>query len=246
MDRIQTIENELQSMTAKVEKLEFQLNKLTTDSAKRFDDMEFRLCELEDDCDINQLNSSTFIGSDLKIVIPKVDGVNDSKNELAVAEETDYVAAELAFGNKQFDEALTKFKLFVEAYPEGDLTNQAYFFIAESLIALEKWDEAIESYSIFMSFNSESELIGKAYFNQGQAYASLEKWADAARSHLEAFSHNRESEIAPNALYYLGMSLDKIGQRQEACQTVNEVIIRYPDAPIVSTAINQMQIMECS
>ena len=71
LDRIQTIGNELQSMTAKVEKLEFQLNKLTTNSAKRFDDIEFRLCELEDDCDINQLNSSTFIGSDLKIVIPK-------------------------------------------------------------------------------------------------------------------------------------------------------------------------------
>ena len=109
LDRIQTIGNELQSMTAKVEKLEFQLNKLTTDSAKRFDDIEFRLCELEDDCDINQLNSSTFIGNDLKIVIPKSEVVNDSKNELAIAEEADYAAAETAFGNKQFDEALIKF-----------------------------------------------------------------------------------------------------------------------------------------
>jgi len=236
----------LQSMTAKLEKLEFQLNKLTTDSAKRFDDIEFRLCELEDDCDINQLNSSTFIGSDLKIVIPKSDVVNDSKNELAIAEEADYAAAETAFGNKQFDEALIKFKLFVDAYPEGDLTNKAYYFIAESLFALEKWAEAVEGYSIFIDFNPESELLGEAYFEQGQAFASLERWTDAARSYLGAFSYDRESIIAPNALYYLGLSLDKIGQRQEACQTVNEVVVRYPDAPIISTAINQMQIMECS
>ena len=129
LDRIQTIGNELQSMTAKVEKLEFQLNKLTTDSAKRFDDIEFRLCELEDDCDINQLNSSTFIGSDLKIVIPKSEVVNNSKNELAIAEEADYAAAETAFGEKQFDEALIKFRSFVDAYPEGDLTNKAYMQI---------------------------------------------------------------------------------------------------------------------
>jgi TolA-binding protein len=114
------------------------------------------------------------------------------------------------------------------------------------LFALEKWDEAVEGYSIFIDFNPESELLGEAYFEQGQAFASLERWTDAARSYLGAFSYDRESIIAPNALYYLGLSLDKIGQRQEACQTVNEVVVRYPDAPIISTAINQMQIMECS
>ena len=245
LDRIQTIGNELQSMTAKVEKLEFQLNKLTTSSANQFDDINFRLCELEKDCDINQLESSTFFGSDLKIVIPKSEVVDDSKNELAVAEAADYATAETAFENKQFDEALIKFKSFIDAYPQGNLTRKSYYFIAKSLFSLERWDKAAEGYSIFIDFNPNSELLGDAYFEQGQAFAFLERWTDAARSYLGAFSHDRDSAIAPNALYYLGLSLDKIGQRQEACQTVNEVVVRYPEAQIISMAINQMQIMEC-
>ena len=110
---------------------------------------------------------------------------------------------------------------------------------------MERWNDSNNSYSKFINSNSESELVGEAYFDQGQALSKLEKWTDAARSYLGAFSDDRESEIAPNALYYLGISLDKIGQRQEACQTVNEVVIRYPDAPIVSIALNQMQLMEC-
>ena len=61
LDRIQTIETELQSMTAKVESLEFQLNKLTTDSIKRFDDIEFRLCELEADVTLIKLVPPHFL-----------------------------------------------------------------------------------------------------------------------------------------------------------------------------------------
>jgi TolA-binding protein len=34
--------------------------------------------------------------------------------------------------------------------------------------------------------------------------------------------------------------------KQEACQILNQVGIRYPDAPIVSIANNQMQTLECS
>ena len=135
LDRMQSIEIELQSMTAKVEKLEFQLNKLTTDSNKQFDDIEFRLCELEEDCDINQLNSSAYIDKDLNILIPKSESIVESKNELAVAEEADYNAAEEAFQNENFEEALAKFNLFVEAYPAGDLSRQASFFIAKSLFS---------------------------------------------------------------------------------------------------------------
>ena len=245
LDRIQTIETELQSMTAKVESLEFQLNKLTTDSIKRFDDIEFRLCELEAGCDIDQIGSSTFLEGELKINIPKITPVQENTNELAIAEEGDYDAAKIAFDNKEFDVALDKFMRFIEAYPEGDLTNQSNYYIASALFELEKWDEAIEAYSVFINLNSDSLLLGESYLKMGQAYAVLEKWTDAARSYLSAFQYDREALIAPNALFYLGMSLDKIGQRQESCQTINEVIIRYPDAPIVSTAMKEMQIMEC-
>ena len=245
LDRIQAIETELQTMTAKVESFEFQLNKLTTDSIKRFDDIEFRLCELEEACDISQMSSSTLFEGELKIVIPKVDLKKEEINELAVAEESDYEEAKVAFDNEEFDIALEKFRSFMEAYPEGDLTNQSHYYIGSALYSLEKWQDAINAYSMFINLNSESLLLGESYLQIGKAFAALEQWTDAARSYLSAFQYDREAAVAPKALFHLGISLSKIGQRQEACQTINEVIIRYPDAPIVSTAMKEMQIMEC-
>ena len=244
MDRIQAIETELQSMTANVESIEFQLNKLTTDSIRRFDDIEFRLCELEEACDTSQMGSSTLFERELKIVIPKVDLKKEEINELAVAEESDYDEAKAAFDNEEFGIALEKFRNFIEAYPEGDLTNQSHYYVAGALYSLEKWTDAIDAYSVFVNLNSESLLLGESYLQMGNAFSALEQWTDAARSYLNAFQNDREAAVAPKALFQLGISLSKIGQEQEACQTINEVIIRYPDAPIVSTAIKEMQIME--
>ena len=125
------------------------------------------------------------------------------------------------------------------------IRDRSNYYISSSFFELENWSESIEAYSLFINLNSVSLLLGQSYLQIGQAYGGLENWTDAARSYLSAFQFVREASIAPNALFYLGLSLDKIGQRQESCQTINEVIVRYPDAPIVSTAMKEMQIMEC-
>ena len=82
----------------------------------------------------------------------------------------------------------------MEAYPEGDLTNQSHYYIGSALYSLEKWQDSINAYSMFINLNSESLLLGESYLQMGKAFAALEQWTDAARSYLSAFQYISSSD----------------------------------------------------
>ena len=62
LDRLNAIEAELVRLTAKTEEVEFRVNRITVDGTNRIGDLEFRLCELEDGCDIASLGDTPSLG----------------------------------------------------------------------------------------------------------------------------------------------------------------------------------------
>ena len=60
----------------------------------------------------------------------------------------------------------------------------------------------------------------------------------AARAYLESFSGSPDGPRTPDALLQLGISLENLGQMQEACITLGEVTTRFPtsDASIEAQA----------
>ncbi len=91
-----------------------------------------------------------------------------------------------------------------------------------------------------------SPLMAGAYYWRGESFASLNQWTSAARSFLKSFSGTPDSDFAPRALYRLGVSLDKIGQRDEACLTLKEVGARYPGSQSETDAKQQMAALACT
>ncbi len=89
-------------------------------------------------------------------------------------------------------------------------------------------------------------LTGEAHFWRGEALAELGEWSSAARSYLQSFSSAPNSTFAPKALLRLGVSLANIGQVEEACQTLNEVNLRYPTSDAASEALAEMAGLACS
>jgi len=89
-------------------------------------------------------------------------------------------------------------------------------------------------------------LTTEAYYWRGEALAQLNDWSNAARSFLQSFSATPDSPFAPRALFRLGVSLDKIGQRDEACLTLNEVGTRYPGSDSETKAKAEMATLGCS
>lgn len=102
-----------------------------------------------------------------------------------------------------------------------------------------------EMFAAFANNYPGGSLTGDAGFWRGEALARLDDWPNAARGFLQSFSSAPDGHLAPRALYRLGVSLERIGQRDEACLTLAEVAKRYPGADAVNDADAEMRALAC-
>jgi tol-pal system protein YbgF len=84
-----------------------------------------------------------------------------------------------------------------------------------------------------------------AHFLRGEAEASQEAWSSAARAYLNSFSGDPNGARAPDALLKLGLSLEKLGQRDEACLTLQQVGVRFPGGGPAASAETARQALTC-
>lgn len=208
--RLDAMEAELQRLTAATERLTNRVNAVVADGTNRIGDLEFRLCELESNCDIASLGETPTLGGG---ALPAATGSGSIETgvatapatggadvgvladlggvELAFAEKEDFERAKASYDGGNFEGAAEQFQRFTETYQGGPLTGLAHLLRGESLTKL--------------GLNS-----------------------SAAQAYLESYSGTPNGPTSSMALLKLGVSLDKIGQTQQACITLNEVTVRFP------------------
>lgn len=208
LDRVGAIEDALQGLTAKTERLEYRIEGIVADGTNRIGDLEFRLVELEGG-DISQLGETSTLGGESQRAQPVGLPSVDNADELAVGELAEFDMAKRALGEGDYQAAAAKFASFDVAYPG-------------------------------------SPLAAEAHYNRGKALDGLGDTREAARAYLAAFTGNSTGIIAPEALFELGAALGRLGQSSQACVTLSEVKSRFPDAPAVQLAEQEMAALSCS
>jgi len=219
LQRMDTIEAELARLTARTEAVELKLNRVIADGTNRIGDIEFRLCELTEGCDIADLGATSVLGGGAPgapAISPAAPGLPAGPGtgagpggaELAVGEQADFDRASEVLAAGDFRAAADLFAAFAEAYPGGPLNQEAYF-------------------------------------RKGQALSQLGETSNAARAYLDAFSAAPEGPLAPDALLKLGEGLGALGQLPEACVTLGEVGNRYPGSMAATQAGVAMQGLGC-
>ena len=215
LDRVNAIEGGLQRLTSKTEELEFRVSRVAEDGANRIGDLEFRLCELEEDCDIGSLGESTTLGGidaatggEGAALLPDANAGNNDEPQMAVAEQSDFDAAKAAMDAGSYEAAAEKFAAFRTTYPGGPLTGQAGLL-------------------------------------QGESLEGAGQLTQAARVYLDLFSTDPNGAVAPQALFRLGRSLGRLGKTEEGCVTLAEVETRFPDSDAVLEAQSSMRNLGC-
>ena len=99
----------------------------------------------------------------------------------------------------------------------------------------QNYASAADAFSRFHQAYPNGPYTTDAYFFKGQAQAAQGLWAEAARAHLEAFSSAPNGPRAPQALLALGGALGELGQFNEACITLGELPLRFPNATQINT-----------
>ncbi|EDM70357.1 hypothetical protein RAZWK3B_06692 [Roseobacter sp. AzwK-3b] len=217
IERVNAIESELQRLTAKTEELQFKVERVAEDGANRIGDLEFRLCELETDCDIGALGDSTTLGgidtsasgaSGAALSAQPSEGGEPEAPQLAVSEEADFKRAKEALDAGEHAAAAEQFATFQQTYPGGPLTARAGLL-------------------------------------RGQALEAGGQMKEAARAYLDTFSSDNNGPEAAEALFRLGSALGALGQTEQACVTLAEVGNRFPGDSAVGQAQAAMSNLGC-
>jgi tol-pal system protein YbgF len=217
LERVDAMEAELQRLTAATERLTNRVDSVVSDGTNRIGDLEFRLCELEPNCDIGKLGETTTLGGGAMPAAsgggiqtgsiegnaaPAAGGFNGASDvaeglvdlgsvELAVSEKADFERAKASYDGGSYEDAAEKFQMFTDTYQGGPLT-------------------------------------GLAHLMRGESLSKMGLTSSAARAYLESYSGTPDGPTAPVALLKLGLSLDGLGQTSEACITLGEVSTRFP------------------
>ncbi|ADO43239.1 tol-pal system protein YbgF [Ketogulonicigenium vulgare] len=216
LDRLNSIEVVLQQITAKTEELEYRISRVVSDGTNRIGDLEFRLCELEPNCDIGSLGNTPTLGGGTgsssaaapapSVTTPPTSG---GSSQMALGEQEDFARASEALAQGDFRSAADGFATYLQTYPGGALSAEAML-------------------------------------RRGEAQEGLGQISEAARSFLESFAGAPDGAYAPQALLKLGLALGQMGQDTDACLTLGEVALRFPADPAVAEAATAMRNLNCA
>jgi tol-pal system protein YbgF len=176
LDRVNAIESEVQRLTAKTEELEFRIDRVVSDGTNRVGDLEFRLCELEPDCDISGLEPGDTLGgvapatgSGGAIAAAPDEGSDDGGPQLAVGERDDFERAAAA----------EQFAAFRQAYPGSPLSGRAGLLRGEALDGAGRKSDAARAYLETFSAAPGGEDAAEALFRLGRALGQLGQTEEA-------------------------------------------------------------------
>ncbi|MCP5087093.1 MAG: tol-pal system protein YbgF [Rhodobacteraceae bacterium] len=147
LQRIDALEQEVRRLTGAVEQKQYHIEQIIKDGTNRVGDLEFRLCELEENCDITTLDRTAPLGG---MVVPKTT-VNHTTNTVesgnqTASEQASFNQAFAAYEAGDFETAATLFESFALAFPGGPLTGEAYYWRGEALAGASDWSNAALSF----------------------------------------------------------------------------------------------------
>ena len=107
-------------------------------------------------------------------------------------------------------------------------------------LAEQRFSEFIESFPT-------STRLSAALFWRAEARVKDENWIGAANDYLESFTINPDGESAAKTLFGLGVSLGAIGEKEQACLTLDEVGSRFEniERTLLAEIVKAKNLLSC-
>jgi tol-pal system protein YbgF len=177
LSRVDAIEAELRRLTSLTEDLQIRIDRVVSDGTNRIGDLEFRLCELETDCNIGSLGETPSLGGvevqqGAGAIAPVTPSQGGGAN-FAIAEQGDYDRALAAYEGGDFAQAAQLFEAFTMTYPGGPLSAEAHFLRGQSEAQLGAWSRAARAYLDAFTANPDGPRAPSALVNLGTSLGQL-------------------------------------------------------------------------
>jgi tol-pal system protein YbgF len=223
--RLSEISMNLQELRGRFEENKYFLEKTLKESSSDRDVLRAQIASLEKELnimkdkytDFEQKEKTTETTEELPEAIDTAIGTANSPEDTSeettpelqgqVSEKIDmtkaYEVAYQTFKEKKHKESRELFNAFIKDYPENTLTDNAYFWIAETYYAEKDYEGSILSYETLLQKYPDSEKIPGALLKQGFAFIEIgdKKTGKIILEKLiEKFSDSKESTLAKKKL----------------------------------------------
>ena len=179
LQRLDAIEAELARLNGQTEQVQLRLNRVVQDGTAQLEDLQFRLCELEEGCDVMALPELSLGGAPVAPVAATDPAPQTGGAELALGEQADFDRAEGVLASGDFQGAATQFATFTQSYPGSPLTQKAQLRRGDALNSAGDTANAARSYLEAFSVAPDGVLAGEALLKLGQGLGALGQQQDA-------------------------------------------------------------------
>ncbi len=243
--QITEVQNEIQKLTSQLEEILFSMqttintfNSFKEDTEFRFDDFKLKQNNTNNDLikkNENKAESERIQTNDLepKILgtIQEEEGVQNLALQQSSIDDSDHVDKQEII-NTIAQDNLVKLEEnnnnIISILPEGDESGQYEF--AMNLLKQGDYETAEQAFTEFISIGKNDDNLSNSKFWLGETYYVRENYKDAARTYLSLYQSFPNSNKAANALLKLGISLIKMDQKEQGCNTFAQLDQKYPEA----------------
>jgi tol-pal system protein YbgF len=202
LQRLDAIEAQLMQLTSKTEQVELKLSRVVSDGTNRIGDIEFRLCEATEGCDIATIGTTEPLGGETAVVAPVEPVATDTGTaapEMAMSEQADFDRANGVLASGDFRAAADLFATYAQSYPGGPLTQEAHFQRGEALSQLGETADASRAYLEAYSGKPDGSFAAESLLKLGQGLGTLGQVPDACLTLAEVGNRFAGTIHATNA-----------------------------------------------
>jgi tol-pal system protein YbgF len=109
-------------------------------------------------------------------------------------------------------------------------TPDDLFMRSEKALLQLQYQDAEAGFKDFLVKYPDHNLAGSAQFKLGETFYAQQDYANAAQNYLTGYKQFPKSRRAADSLLKLGLSLNKLGQKDQACAALGSVGTEFPKA----------------
>ena len=233
--RMSQLEQDLRTVTGRMEDISFQLRKLDDRLDKLAADMEYRLSQAKsgDAATTAAASDAAAVGSGSTAATPRVASAADGDTRPAAAQSTTAPAAS-ELGGQQTASLPPK-------------TPREQYARAFAQLERRQYEDSAAGFSSFLKANPNDPLADNARYWLAETYYARGEYGGSAELFLDAYEKSKTGPKAPDTLLKLGLSLAGLDKNKEACASFRELSRGFPNAPdaIKERAVQESKRLGC-
>src|SRR5690554_8001834 len=197
---IQQLQSEVRRLQGESEEQRHLIKRLQDQGRDRYIDLDQRILDLSEKVSAQPQATETASGAAGKSMPAAIREYRQPQAEerKAYKDIQDFIHSQ-----KKYDEAISRIYQFIDKYPEGDLTVNAYYWLGEVYLVKPQLEQARQAFSIVATRYGDHRKAPDAGYKLGVALDRLDKKSEARRQMEQVVSDYPESSAAGLARKYL-------------------------------------------